>query len=75
MPIHKALTSTILTSGGGSGGGIAVGHIADRPSSPSIGMLFYNTDYDTLEQYTRSGWQKTTYQVAMALRMNNMELM
>ena len=37
-------------------GGIPKGQTADRPSSPSIGDVFYNGTLGVLEIYTASGW-------------------
>ena len=36
---------------------IAKGTTAERPSSPVVGMLRFNTSTDTLENYTSGGWQ------------------
>jgi len=75
MGIRKAASASITSAGGGGGTSIPVGPVAGRPQNANIGDLYFNTTHDTLEQYTRSGWQKTYEKVAMALRMNNMELM
>jgi hypothetical protein len=75
MSIRKAATASVSLSGGGGGTSIPVGPVAERPQNANIGDLYFNTTHDTLEQYTRSGWQKTYEKVAMALRMNKMELM
>ena len=32
------------------------GTTAQRPSSPNYGYVRFNTDYDSIEQYTSSGW-------------------
>ena len=37
-------------------GGHASGTQANRPSTPSVGTTYFNTDADTLQQYTSSGW-------------------
>ena len=67
----KCMTSAL--SGGGAS--IPVGKLDERPQNPDQGQLFFNTTYDTLEQYTKSGWEKMGYQIAMALKLNKMELM
>ena len=36
---------------------IAKGTTGERPSSPVVGMVRFNTSTDTLENYTSSGWQ------------------
>ena len=38
-------------------GGHASGTEANRPASPSIGTIYFNTDQDTLQQYTSTGWE------------------
>ena len=38
-------------------GGHASGDEASRPASPSIGTTYFNTDEDTLQQYTATGWK------------------
>jgi len=48
MPIRKSSIS-----------GTPSGHIADRPSSPSIGQTYYNGDLGYQEIYTGSGWAPT----------------
>ena len=75
MGIRKAASASVALAGGGGGTSIPVGPVAERPQNANIGDLYFNTTHDTLEQYTKSGWQKTYEKVAMALRMNNMELM
>lgn len=75
MSIRIASSTSVSLAGGGGGTSIPVGPITERPSNAIIGDLYFNTTHDTLEQYTRSGWQKTYEKVAMALRMNKMELM
>ena len=75
MSVRKAASASVALSGGGGGATIPVGPTAERPQNASIGDLYFNTTHDTLEQYTKSGWQKTYEKVAMALRMNKMELM
>jgi len=74
MGIRKAASASI-TSAGGGGTSIPVGTTAERPQNAKVGDLYFNTTHDTLEQYSKSGWQKTYEKVAMALRMNKMELM
>lgn len=37
-------------------GGHASGTEANRPASPDIGTIYFNTDEDVLQQYTSSGW-------------------
>jgi hypothetical protein len=37
-------------------GGVPKGATEDRPSSPSIGDVFYNGDLGYLEMYTAQGW-------------------
>jgi hypothetical protein len=37
-------------------GGHASGTEANRPASPRIGTIYFNTDEDTLQQYTSAGW-------------------
>ena len=37
-------------------GGVPKGATADRPSSPSVGDVFYNGDLGYLEMYTAQGW-------------------
>jgi hypothetical protein len=39
------------------------GTTAQRPGSPSIGMLRYNTDTQSVEQFTSAGWLKITTQI------------
>ena len=75
MGIRKAASASVALAGGGGGATIPVGTTAERPQNASIGDLYFNTTHDTLEQYRRSGWQKTYEKVAMALRMNKMEMM
>ena len=36
---------------------IAAGTTAQRPGSPTVGMLRYNTTIGTLEQYNSTGWE------------------
>ena len=36
---------------------VASGTTAERPATPVLGMLRYNTTLDVLEQYTETGWQ------------------
>ena len=36
---------------------VATGTTAQRPASPALGMLRYNSTLDVLEQYTTIGWQ------------------
>ena len=38
-------------------GGHASGNEASRPASPSVGTTYFNTDEDTLQQYTATGWK------------------
>jgi hypothetical protein len=38
-------------------GGHASGTQANRPASPSIGTIYFNTDEDMLQQYTSTGWE------------------
>lgn len=38
-------------------GGHASGTTANRPASPSIGTIYFNTNEDTLQQYTSTGWK------------------
>ena len=75
MGIRKAASASVALAGGGGGATIPVGKTSERPQTASLGDLYFNTTHDTLEQYTKSGWQKTYEKVAMALRMNKMELM
>ena len=75
MAVRKAASASVSLAGGGGGATIPVGKTSERPQNASIGDLYFNTTHDTLEQYTKSGWQKTYEKVAMALRMNKMELM
>ena len=75
MSIRSASKSTLTGSTSGGGASIPKGTLSERPSNPTQGDLFFNKTYDTLEQYTKGGWQKMGYQIAMALKMNNMELM
>ena len=74
MSIRVASASTIVSSTAPASS-IPVGPVSERPSNPGHGDLYFNTTHDTLEQYTKSGWQKTYEKVAMALRMNRMETM
>lgn len=37
-------------------GGAAIDTEANRPASPAVGTLFFNTTQDTLQQYTSNGW-------------------
>lgn len=41
-------------------GGVPKGQTADRPSSPSIGDVFYNGDLGYMEMYTAQGWFAAT---------------
>ena len=75
MAVRKAASASVALSGGGGGATIPVGKTSERPQNASLGDLYFNTTHDTLEQYIKSGWQKTYEKVAMALRMNKMELM
>ena len=74
MTIRVASSSTII-SATAPASSIPVGTVEERPSNPGHGDLYFNTTHDTLEQYTKGGWQKMGYQIAMALKMNKMELM
>lgn len=74
MSIRVASSSTIVTATAPASA-IPVGTAEERPENPSHGDLYFNTTHDTLEQYTKGGWQKMGYQIAMALKMNKMELM
>lgn len=38
-------------------GGHASGTQANRPASPAVGTIYFNTDEDTLQQYTSTGWK------------------
>jgi hypothetical protein len=38
-------------------GGAAIDTEANRPASPAVGTLFFNTTQDTLQQYTSTGWE------------------
>ena len=38
-------------------GGHASGTEANRPAAPAIGTIYFNTDEDTLQQYTSTGWK------------------
>ena len=75
MSVRKAASASVALSGGGGGATIPVGKTSERPQNASLGDLYFNTTHDTLEQYTKGGWQKMGYQIAMALKMNKMELM
>jgi len=74
VSIRTANSSTVV-SATAPASSIPVGPILERPQNPAHGDLFFNTTHDTLEQYTKSGWQKMGYQIATALRLNKMELM
>jgi hypothetical protein len=74
MSIRVASSSTIVTATAPASA-IPVGTVEERPQNPGHGDLYFNTTHDTLEQYTKGGWQKMGYQIAMALKMNKMELM
>lgn len=41
-------------------GGVPKGATADRPSSPSVGDVFYNGDLGYMEMYTAQGWFAAT---------------
>lgn len=41
---------------------VPVGNTAQRPSSPNVGYVRYNTDTGVLENYTTSGWLKVSVQ-------------
>ena len=41
-------------------GGVPKGATADRPSSPSVGDVFYNGDVGYMEMYTSLGWIAAT---------------
>lgn len=45
----STLTSTYMR--------IPIGPTGDRPASPQVGMLRYNTTVGTLEQYNTNGWE------------------
>lgn len=36
---------------------IASGNTAQRPASPQVGMIRFNTDFGVMEVYGSSGWQ------------------
>jgi hypothetical protein len=74
MSIRVASSSTVVTATAPASA-IPVGTVEERPKNPGHGDLYFNTTHDTLEQYTKGGWQKMGYQIAMALKMNKMELM
>jgi hypothetical protein len=74
MSIRVASSSTVVTATAPASA-IPVGTVEERPQNPGHGDLYFNTTHDTLEQYTKGGWQKMGYQIAMALKMNKMELM
>ncbi len=74
MSIRVASSSTVATATAPASA-IPVGTVEERPQNPGHGDLYFNTTHDTLEQYTKGGWQKMGYQIAMALKMNKMELM
>jgi hypothetical protein len=74
MSIRVASSSTVITATAPASA-IPVGTVEERPQNPGHGDLYFNTTHDTLEQYTKGGWQKMGYQIAMALKMNKMELM
>lgn len=71
----KLATMSTVSALAGGGTSILIGKVEERPQNPNQGDLYFNTTYDTLEQYTKSGWQKMGYQIAMALKLNKMELM
>jgi hypothetical protein len=40
-----------------------VGTTAQRPASPAIGMVRFNTDFDALENFTADGWLKVSIEI------------
>jgi hypothetical protein len=51
------LSGKTLTLPEGVGGGVTTDSEANRPASPAVGTLFFNTTQDTLQQFTAQGWQ------------------
>ena len=51
------LSGKTLTLPEGVGGGVTTDSEANRPASPAVGTLFFNTTQDTLQQFTSTGWQ------------------
>jgi hypothetical protein len=52
--INNVTVDTVFT---GDSITIPAGTTAERPASPTVGMLRYNTDSGLVEQYNASGWQ------------------
>lgn len=58
--IDSSYTTAITTDPQFSGTGslkVPVGTTAQRPASPGVGMIRYNTDISANEQYTPDGWK------------------
>jgi hypothetical protein len=58
--VAGAITPTLLDSTSQSGSGalqIPTGTTAQRPTSPSVGMLRYNTTLDSVDVYRSTGWK------------------
>lgn len=51
------LSGKTLSLPEGVGGGVTTDSEANRPASPAVGTLFFNTTQDTLQQFTAQGWQ------------------
>ena len=54
--LFRSLTGKTVTLPAGVGGH-ASGTEANRPAAPAIGTIYFNTDEDTLQQYTSAGWE------------------
>ena len=56
-------TALDISGAGGTGAAqIPSGNTAQRPSSPTVGYLRFNTDTGVLENYTANGWFKVSVQ-------------
>ena len=56
-------TALDISGAGGTGAAqIPSGTTAQRPSSPTVGYLRFNTETGSLENYTANGWFKVSVQ-------------
>ena len=63
--IAGGLGSIALDIASGTGNGalsVPIGTTAQRPSTPNIGYVRFNTDIGNLENYTANGWFKVSIQ-------------
>ena len=56
-------TALDISGAGGTGAAqIPSGNTAQRPSSPTVGYLRFNTETGSMENYTANGWLKVSVQ-------------